>query len=216
VKKSLAALFVAVLVLLPRAGLAQTTPPAETAGPLNIDAVPAEQRDQVWEAQAKKNDVNLNLLPPVLGLIISVSASSLLGSAAGIISLPLEYERAINRGFSVFGILQPSFAAISAGGQSASAFSFGIGAGARAYFSGNAPNGFWLGGEADVPVYPQPTGVSVRVESGYNFAFGNNLTFSLGGGLGLSYLSVTDPNTGIAVAGFFPAAGLRTCLGYAF
>ena len=214
-KKSLAALFVAVLVLLPRAGLAQTTP-AETGGPLNIDAVPAEQRDQVWEAQAKKNDVNINLLPPVLGLIISVSASSLLGSAAGVISLPLEYERAINRGFSVFGILQPSFAAVSVAGQSASAFSFGLGLGARGYFSGNAPNGFWLGGEADIPVYPQFLGASVRVESGYNFAFANNLTFSLGGGLGLSYLSVTDPTTGVTAAGFFPAAGLRTALGYAF
>jgi hypothetical protein len=215
VKKSLAALFVAVLVLLPRAGLAQTAP-TETGGPLNIDAVPAEQRDQVWEAQARKNDVNINLLPPVLGLIISVSASSLLGSAAGVISLPLEYERAINRGFSVFGILQPSFAAISVAGQSASAFSFGLGVGARGYFSGNAPNGFWLGGEADIPVYPQFAGVSVRVESGYNFAFSNNLTFSLGGGLGLSYLTTVDPISGTPIGGFFPAAGLRTALGYAF
>src|SRR5262249_951292 len=106
-------------------------------------------------------------------------------------------------------------AAISVAGQSASGFAFGLGLGARAYFSGNAPNGFWLGGEGDIPVYPSFTGVSVRVESGYNFAFSNNLTFSLGGGLGLTYTTVLNPVTQVP-GGFLPAAGLRLGLGYAF
>jgi hypothetical protein len=217
-KNQVAALFIAVLVLLPTAGRAQTQPPAPAPapaqeGPLNIDAVPAEQRDQVWEAQARKNNLNINLLPPIGSLLLSISASSLLGSAAGVISIPFEYERALNRGLSVFGILNPAFAGVAAAGQSASAFSFGLGLGVRGYFSGNAPIGFWLGGEGDIPVYPSFGGATVRVESGYNFAFATNLSLSLGGGLGLTYSTVLNPLTNSPI-GFFPALGLRIALGY--
>jgi len=204
VKKSLAARFVAVLVLLPRVGLAQT--PAADAGPLNIDTVVAEQRDQVWEARAKKNDVNINLLQLIAGAIPSLIASSLFGSASSIGSLPIEYERALSRGLSVFGLLQPTIGVVTAG-RTASGLGFGIGLGARAYFSGNALQGFWLGGEGDVPISP-PLGISARVESGYNFMFSTNLTLSLGGGLGLTYSTTIN--------GFVPAGGLRIALGYAF
>lgn len=219
-KKSLAALFVGGLVLLPRVGLAQTLA-ADRGGPLDIDTVPAEQRDLVWDAQAKKNDLSINLFPPAAGLILSAVSSSLLGSAGfSFIMLPVEYERALSRGMSVFWILQPSFAADSDGVQWGWRFLLGVGLGARAYFSGNAPLGFWLGGEGDIPIYPTSgdgfgADTAVRVESGYNLMFSNNLMLSLGGGLGLSYSNAIDPNTN-APYGLRPAVGLRIVLGYAF
>lgn len=208
--KRLAAASAVVLALaVPAAGLAQTTS-AAPANPLNLETVPAEQRDAVWEQYAHKNVISLNILVPLTGIIVTATASNLGFGVVGGIALPVEYERSLSKGMSVFGIVWPGV--VTAAGNTS--VGFGLGGGARAYFTGNAPQGFWLGLEVDGQFVSFSVGG--RVEAGVNFLFANNLTLSLGGGLGVAYGQTINPVTGAVGLGVLPSLGLRFNLGYAF
>jgi hypothetical protein len=222
VKKLAAA---AIAVCLPFAALAQTPPPLELAptvtasaapdSPLDLGRYPSARRDEIWERYARKNQVSVNVLYPVGGAILLGVASSFWGSfgdgsAMGAISLPVEYERSMNRNLSLFGVVQPTFAT----GQGSSAFSCAVGAGTRLYFTGNAPQGFWTGLEVDHALGSQA--FTMRAEAGTNTVFDNGLSVSFGGGLGLTWAGdVVNPATGLNI-NFFPAAGLRFSIGYLF
>jgi len=217
--KRLAAASAAAAVLalaVPGASLAQTAPPPGTTGtgvqasPLNLEAVPPDQRDAVWEQSARKNVISVNILVPLTGIIVTATASNLGLGVVGGLSLPVEYERSLNKGVSVFGILWPGLATLGGNTQ----FGLTLGAGARAYFSGNAPQGFWFGLEVDGAV--TSLNVAGRAEAGVNWIFANNFTLSLGGGLGVAYATTVNPATGQTITGVIPSLGLRFNLGYAF
>lgn len=226
--KTLAA--AAIAVCLPFAALAQTAPPLpppdlspETTvvasgtapdSPLDLSKFPSAQRDEVWKRYARRNQLSVNVLYPVGGAILlgvaSGLSSSFGGSSLGAISLPVEYERSMNRSWSLFGMVQPTVAT----GRDSTEFSCAVGAGTRLYFTGNAPQGFWTGLEVDHALGSQA--VTARAEAGTNAVFDNGLTLSFGGGLGLTWANdVMNPLTGRNI-NFFPAAGLRFAIGYSF
>jgi hypothetical protein len=225
---------------LPLAALAQTAPPSppldyapqvvqvapasaptviveevEPEGALDLSKYPSRQRDEVWNRYARRNQVSVNLLYPVGGAILLGVATGFWGSlgssdALGAVSLPVEYERSMNRNCSLFGVIQPTVAT----GLGSTELSVAVGAGTRLYLSGNAPQGFWTGLQVDHALGSHA--FTTRAEIGSNTIFENGLTFSIGAGLGLTYASdVINPITGLNIP-FFPAAGLRVSLGYAF
>lgn len=198
----LLAAIAAAAVIAPFTASAQT-PPLD--GPLDLNAYPAAQRDELWERYARKNHFNVNVLYPVSGFLVSAMVSGVLTSVGlqgvGAISFPVEYERCLNRGMSVYGMVQPEQA--FGGGESRSTLT--LGAGARAYVMGNAPDGYWVGLHAST-VLPVDA-VTMRFEVGWNAIYPNHLTASFGMGAGLTYSS-----TGARL----PAVGLRFTAGYVF
>lgn len=228
--KTLAA--AAIAVCLPFAALAQTAPPlppidlapettavvatsAAPDSPLDLTKVPSAQRDEVWTRYARRNQVSVNVLYPVggailLGVASGLSSSFESGEAMGAISLPVEYERSMNRNYSLFGVVQPTVAT----GRGTTELSCAVGAGTRLFFSGNAPQGLWTGLEVDHALGSHA--FTMRAEMGSNTVYENGLTVSFGAGLGLTYASdVLNPFTSKSIP-FFPAAGLRLSIGYSF
>ncbi len=182
-------------------------------GPLDLNRYPSKQRDAIWDRYASKTNISVNILNPVGGAIWTAVLSSFTqavsGQSLGAISLPIELERCLNRSTSVFGVLEPGWS--TGGGESKLAFT--LGAGARLYFGGNAPQGFWMGlhGAAALPLRE----VSTLIEAGGTWLFENHLTLSFGAGAGLSYASdVLLPFSNEHLY-FFPTASLKFSVGYA-
>jgi hypothetical protein len=191
-----------------------TTALSPEDGPLDLSRYPAKQRDAIWDRYASKTHVSVNLLNPVGGVIYTAVFSSFTqavsGQNRGSISLPIELERCLNRSTSVFGVAEPGWWTNS--GESNVAFT--LGAGARMYFGGNAPQGFWMGLHAAGEV-TKLREISTTIEAGGTWLFENHLTLSFGAGAGLSYASdVLLPFSNEHLY-FFPTASIKFSVGYA-
>lgn len=139
--------------------------------------------------------------------------------------LGLEYERGFNPDFSVVGGLQLMYPAIGAllGIYNAGATgTFGL----RFFpLQAPAPDGLWLGteinGSAAWVVFPGASGLSTGINGvftlGYTFISQGGVTFSGGGGLGLSYTFRNPTNApSLFGNGLGPAITLHLNVGYAF
>jgi hypothetical protein len=182
---------------------------------LTVSSVALAQESSPLPARdAPKNVISVNVLYPIGGMIftsvLAVPAAVIGTDLPYSISLPVEYERSISPGLSLFGVLMPT----ASGGAGSKSVTLGVGAGARAYYVGSAPRGLWTGVEVDgvvgVPAF------TARIESGGNLLIANAITLSAGFGLGLTYakevhnLLINDTDV------LLPAAGLRLSVGYAF
>jgi hypothetical protein len=183
-------------------------------GVIDLSAYPAAQRDAIWERYGRKNHINVNILYPMGGLIMTTVVTGFRTSMGlqgqGAISVPFEYERCLNRGMSVFGVLQPE----ASFDQGETKHTLAVGAGGRAYFTGTAPDGFWMGVHAS-SVLPVDS-VTMRIESGYNGVFANGLTASFGMGAGLTHSSTATIPFSSDPMPWLPAFGIRFTVGYAF
>src|SRR5689334_23291087 len=66
--------------------------------------------------------------------------------------------------------------------------SVAVSGGVRAYFSGHAPDGFWLGGQA-IALLQTGSGVDLLPQAGYQWVLDNGCTIEVGAGLSLASLA---------------------------
>jgi hypothetical protein len=113
------------------------------------------------------------------------------GPLLGVFMLPLELEFAVSPNLSVYAIGSPLVLLSGAGGGVA------LNGGVRGYFSGNAPDGFWLGGQVGVTTlgtsYGSVTSVDLQPQIGYQWVFDGGFTIGVGVGLSVSQLAAGQP-----------------------
>ncbi|HEY8211436.1 MAG TPA: hypothetical protein VIG99_28325 [Myxococcaceae bacterium] len=166
-----------------------SAPPPAARPPPARRAPPAEGP---WDASARKNVIAYNFLSTLSGFYV---ASTLQNQDPGlsILQFGFIYERVVFPNFTLTGSLTPNFWSDAAGGL----FYCGITAGARYYFFGNAPDGFWAGGE--MGTLALNLGLGLIFEGGYQWALDSGLT--IGVTAGLSLVGAQAPQTGV-IAGF--------------
>src|SRR5262249_23066056 len=117
--------------------LAEGTVKTGPAHYTSIDQVPAEQREAWWFEHSKKSVVKIHPLATIGLAIVSIGIAQETHRDTMIFALPLELEWALIPNASLFGWLSPLV--VSSGTVS----NVGVlaGAGVRAYWTGNAPQG---------------------------------------------------------------------------
>ena len=143
--------------------------------------------EKQWNPDARKTVIKLHPAAAAAGLALSALSSTT------ILMLPVELEHAVGPNVSLYGMAVPMFMATrlqSVGG-------IGLNGGVRAYFSGNAPDGFWLGGQVNATLLASSSvgGISfdLQPQVGYQWILENGFTIGLGGGLSLGALMNAQP-----------------------
>lgn len=144
--------------------------------------------ESAWEASARKNVITYDLLSTAAGIAVAADLNARgLANGLTILQAAFAYERAIMPRFTVFGIITPSH--WEEPGFVPTNY-LGLTVGAKYYFFGEAPAGFYAGGQ--VGWQPLNLGAGIEPEVGYQLPLDFGLV--LGAVLGVQ-VSVT-PNTG--------------------
>jgi hypothetical protein len=130
-------------------------------------------------AASTSNDVSINLLAPVSGLLVSALAGG------DVLALAAEYEHVVAPSWTVYAqpgvIVGTLFGGFALGGV--------LAVGGRYYFSHAALRGFWvgteLGGSFTSGLAARAWTAGLTATFGYNFVFQNRMFISVGAGLGL-------------------------------
>ena len=177
---------------------ANPTPPPVRPAPRPRPVSPGSE--QGWDG-SRKNVVSYNLFSTVSGFLI---AAGLQAQDPGltIIGFTFLYERALLPNVSLFATLSPSFWNDPFGFIAY----WGITVGGRYYLFGQAPSGFWLGGE--LGLLPYDLGPGLGMEGGYQWTLDSGLTLGVLGGV----LFAPDKQNG----GIQPGVGLGGLIGWNF
>jgi hypothetical protein len=99
----------------------------------------------------------------------------------GITQVSFMYERAVSPNMAVFGVLSPNYWTTPGGNN---VLYMGATLGWKWYFFGDAPGGFWIGGE--VGNLATDIGPGLIAETGYQFLLDFGLQLSIAAGLAIS------------------------------
>lgn len=164
-------------------------PPREYAPPSPPPARPPPSHPRApsasessWEAGARKNVITYDLLATAAGISVAATLNAS-GADQGltILQVAFAYERALTPHFSVFGIVSPSH--WEEPGFNPANY-FGLTVGAKYYFFGEAPSGFFAGGQ--VGQMPLNFGPGIEPEVGYQWPLDFGLTLAAVLGLPIS------------------------------
>jgi hypothetical protein len=106
------------------------------------------------------------------------------GAMIGAPMLPVEMEYAFAPGYSLSAMATPF---VLTGFTQAAGLE--LRGGVRGYFSGNAPDGFWLGAQMSTTLaMPGIVGVDLHPSMGYQWVLGNGFTVGLNAGVSMNLL----------------------------
>ncbi|HVE85560.1 MAG TPA: hypothetical protein VND93_22055 [Myxococcales bacterium] len=131
-------------------------------------------------------------LVTVGGLILGSLSSSTL------VMVPVELEYAVAPNFSISAMATPTFLA----GGYTSGIGIGLNGALRGYFSGNAPEGFWMGAQLMTTLMSMTRGTSssglvsldLQPQLGYQWVTEGGFTIGVGGGISLAALAGGQPS----------------------
>jgi hypothetical protein len=141
-----------------------------------------------WGQDSRKTVFKVHPLATVGGLVLSAMSNGTM------FLVPMEMEFALAPSFSVTTSATPMFLSVGY----TSGVGLGLGGGLRGYFSGNAPDGFWLGAELQAALvatgYSGAIGVDLQPQLGYQWVLDNGFTIGVGGGLSIGQLAAGKPS----------------------
>src|SRR5262245_126921 len=142
-----------------------------------------------WEARSRKNILTYHVASTLSGFIAGILLAAR-DPGLTILQVSFLYERALLPNLSLTASLTPNFWSDAAGTLPYC----GILVGARYYVLGDAPAGWWAGGE--LGTLPLNDGPGVALEGGYQWLFDSGLMLGLAGGITLA--GSQPPQIGIA------------------
>ena len=152
-------------------------PPATPTAPARPAPRPhpvAPVSEGAWEASARKNLITYDILSTAAGIAVASDLNARgFDQGLTILQVAIAYERAIMPRFSVFGIITPSHWE-EPGFNPVNYLGFMLGA--KYFFFGEAPAGFFAGGQ--IGVTPLNLGPGIMPEVGYTLPLDFGLTFS--------------------------------------
>ncbi|HVE81903.1 MAG TPA: dickkopf-related protein [Myxococcales bacterium] len=182
---------------------APPVPPAAAPAPAaaldryaTFDEVPLEQRVEFWRTRSRKYSLTVHPLTTLGLFILGGLAGTVGGTPVLVLGIPIQFEAAVAPNVGLMAVAVPLF--LSAG--TTSGFGISVGGGARYYFFGNAPQGFWAGGMVQVGTAAgvQATAVvwDVQPQVGYTWMWDG---FTLGVGGTFSFYSLLSGGYGVGL-----------------
>ncbi|HEY8208328.1 MAG TPA: hypothetical protein VIG99_12650 [Myxococcaceae bacterium] len=102
------------------------------------------------------------------------------GMAGGLLMVPVELEFAVHPNAGLYVLATPFLGAASG---------FAMNAGAHLYVSGNAPDGFWIGGQVGATMFPSGVSLDLQPQLGWQWVHDSGFTIGIGTGVSLASIA---------------------------